>query len=170
MGFIIVVGILVIVMVRSSAQEARLTASPAGQAFTSDQDNNYTDITGNSISLRAMAGQTFVVTTWASWCPHCLENLEAINAVMADYPTLRTLAINRKESKAQVNRYLVGVQTFENLELLIDTSDQFFTTVAGYTMPETLIFDENGAVVHHVRGNINPTTFRNQLDEAIRTN
>lgn len=170
MAVVCVVGLIIIIILQRSSKQAELAASSAGQAFTSETPDTYTDTDGNVVSLSAMIGQPFMVTTWASWCPHCYADLETIDELLTDYPDLRVLAINRKESKAQVSRYLATQPDLERVELIIDTTDQFFSTVDGYTMPESLVFDETGKVVYHARGNINPIELRETLDEVLVTN
>lgn len=168
MGLLLLVGIVIILLLQRSSEQAELAASSAGQAFATETPDNYTDAQGATVNLSDMIGQPFVVTTWASWCPHCFADLQAIDSIMGEYPEMRILAINRKESLSQVKRYLATQPNLENVELIIDTSDQFFATVDGYTMPETLVFDASGAVVYHSRGNFDPNQLRGQLDTILQ--
>ena len=56
----------------------------------------------------AINGKKAVMIFWATWCPHCREQLQAINASKAelDQKDIAVLLVNVGESKSQVEKFL----------------------------------------------------------------
>ncbi|MBF0123626.1 MAG: redoxin domain-containing protein [Candidatus Omnitrophica bacterium] len=55
-----------------------------------------------------ISGKKAVIIFWATWCPHCREQLQAINTSKAelDQKDIAVLLVDIGESKAQVNKFL----------------------------------------------------------------
>lgn len=166
MVLVVCVGLVYILFIHLQSLNSNLTSSQAGQAF-SDASENYTDRDGNAISLADMVGEPFVVTSWASWCPHCFTELQTVDKVMQDFPDVRVLGINRSESQVQISRYLATQPELVRTELIVDTSDQYFSTIEGYTMPETIVFDQTGQIVYHARGTVNPQALQAAISALL---
>ncbi len=129
----------------------------------------YTDVNGAEMSLEDYLGQVLVVTSWASWSPFTESDLTSLNLMAADYPDeeVTFMAINRKETKDQAARLLATLPSFPELKIVIDTQDHFYHSVAGYAMPETIVFDEQGAIILHVRGALDAVAVRSAIDAAL---
>jgi thiol-disulfide isomerase/thioredoxin len=129
----------------------------------------YTDVNGNEVSLEQYLGKILVVTTWASWSPFTASDLAILDEVVTHYEAGKVVAlgINRMETKEQVERYMATMPKFSNVILVIDTADHFYKTVGGYAMPETLVFNQKGEVVEHVRGTINKAELENLIDSLL---
>lgn len=131
-----------------SAREQALTDTSAGSEFT--------DVTGQSVTLTDMLREDVpvVVTTWASWCPTCQEQLQALQQVAASSrDEVLFLAINRNETRAQAQQFLNTLPDFPDLTILLDPDDRFYRDIAGYAMPETVIYGASGEIAAHLHGN-----------------
>ena len=127
-------------------------------ANTGDQ-SPYTTISGNSVSLTNYIGTIMVAHSWASWCPQCKDQLielseltETINEV-----PVTILAINRAEPASTARLYLRSLEVNEKVQLVLDADDRFYKSIAGYTMPETIIYDQDGTIARHIRGYVSNT-------------
>ncbi len=129
----------------------------------------YTDVNGTELSLEDYLGRVLIVTSWASWSPFTAGDFTSLNLIANDYADkgVMFMAINRKETKEQAQRYLSTIPSFPNLKIIIDTQDHFYNSVSGYAMPETIVFDTRGNVVLHLRGAVNATEVRAAIDTAL---
>lgn len=129
----------------------------------------YTDVNGAERSLEDYLGQVLVVTSWASWSPFTQNDFTSLNLIANDYvgKDVVFMAINRKETKEQAARYLATIPPYSNLLVVIDTEDRFYSSVAGYAMPETIVFDKTGAITLHLRGVVDAVAVRAAVDAAL---
>ncbi len=164
---ILVVGLYVWYAVNQS-HIANQIPSDAVVALTTT-DDTYTDLDGNPVSLEQYLGAPLVVNSWASWCPFCVTELPDLNTLAEEFAdqNVTVLAINRKESKVQAQRYLSTVPDLNNLVIVLDTKDTFYKSIGGFTMPETIFYDAAGNVIVHKRGFMKLPEMRQHLDSAI---
>ena len=123
----------------------------------SDSVNNepsYTDLNGNPVSLEEYLGKVLVVNSWASWSPFSRDELKNLNDLSANYDKDKVvfLAINRKESREQAQRFVNTLPELKSLIIVIDTKDNFYTKVSGFAMPETTIYDQRGEITEQIHG------------------
>lgn len=165
---ILVVVAAVTYHVRSVREEA--ARNQAAADLYGAGEATYTDMLGNTIDLSEVAEDTVVVvTSWASWCPQCAGELALIDSIVAerDAAEVRALAINRMEPKEQAARFMGTLPEFSRLTFVLDNQDFYFRSVEGYAMPETLVYNRNGEVVLHKRGNLTTDELRAAVDQAI---
>ncbi len=140
------------------------------QIFADDStDFHYTDINGNEISLEQYLGRVLVVTSWASWSPYSESDLTALNDLSNNYSENEVIfmAINRKETKEMAERFLNTQPEYSNLLLVLDPTDHFYNAVAGYAMPETVIFDQAGEISLHIKGVADTNDIKDQVEILI---
>lgn len=130
--------------------------SARDQALSGSQTNSeFTDVAGQAVTLEETLREDVpvVVTTWASWCPTCREQLQTLQEVAAmNREEVAFLAINRNETRAQAQQFLNTLPEFPDLTILLDPDDRFYRDIAGYAMPETVVYDGAGAVAAHLHG------------------
>jgi thiol-disulfide isomerase/thioredoxin len=154
-----------------------LERSDVGQAFfgngtedtATSERSPYTAVNGADVSLQDYFGSILFVNAWASWSPLSRDELIALNIVAGEYRDkgVTFLAVNRKETSAQAERFLATLPPLPNLVLVIDTNDHFYSHSDGYAMPESLIFDENGKLIRHERTVQTADTIRQLVNEAL---
>lgn len=113
---------------------------------------SFTDENGNPVTMSNYAGQAVIVTSWASWCPQCIDELTSLNN-QVDGKNIPVLAINRKETKEVAGRYMLELQALPNVTFILDSNDYYFNSLEGYAMPETIIYNTAGETIFHGRGN-----------------
>lgn len=145
--------------------------SPAATSLgtTATEPATFTSLTGQPLTLEPYEGRIRVVTTWASWCPSCTKQLVMLDRMAADYNEQEVvfLAINRSEPPATAERFLATQPAFTRLTLILDDADHFFASVDGYAMPETVIFDADGNLIHHARGVVTEEKITSALTTAL---
>ncbi len=163
--FMLLVALVVTLFVLNNAQQAELQNSPAGKALFASSTPMYTDLLGNKVDLNSYIGKQLVVFVWASWCPSCSVQLQTLRQLASERSDVAFLAINRAESVTTVERFINYVQmdTSGPILFLLDPQDHFYQSVGGYAMPETVIFDETGAITSYQRGDVS----RGALEAAL---
>ncbi len=149
-------------------------ASDAGQAFIGEENspNRYTSITGVPIAVTEVVGnQKLYVNSWASWSPLSRDELIALNEIAGEYKDrgITFIALNRKEQKEQAERYLTTLPTLDNLQIVIDTEDHFYSRSGGYAMPETITYNDDGVLVRHERNPLSKDQMRVLIEELLAT-
>lgn len=124
---------------------------------------SFTDENGNPVTLTNYAGQPVIVTSWASWCPQCIDELATLNN-QVEGAGIKVLAINRKESREVAGRYMLELPPLPNVTFILDSKDYYFNSLEGYAMPETIIYNKAGEIVFHGRGNSRPDELKVVID------
>ncbi len=188
LGTILLVLLLLAVLLAAGLYTYRTTtkyqveSSDAGLAFFGDQLADepvgessdlpaYTTTLGTTVDMHDYFGKIIYVNSWASWSPLSRDELIALNEVAANYTNQDVvfIALNRKEGKEQAERLLGTLPPINNLQLVIDTSDQFYRAVSGYAMPETLIYDKKGNLISHDRVPLSSDQMKERIDQALAT-
>ncbi len=135
--------------------------------FNSTLEDTFTDTAGAVVEIGEYAGEPLVVTTWASWCPQCTDELVLLDKVMAQRDSkITVLALNRNESLPQIERFRPTLPELPHVTFIVDTKDSFFAAALGYAMPETLVFNDGGEVVYHGRGISEESALRSALNSV----
>ena len=115
--------------------------------------SGYVTLDGSQFTLSSHAARYTIVTSWASWCPTCASNLSVLSTLkqQKENSDIAIFAINRKEQKDLARVYMKDAHLPESIVYVFDTDDHFFSTIGGYAMPETVVYDRTGKAVAHVR-------------------
>lgn len=125
------------------------------QQVKSEEKAHYTTLEGEDMELTHYDGKLLIVNVWASWSPYTKADhivLGELKKQFGDRVTIR--AVNRKEDKETASAYLDTIGRQDGIEYVIDTTDFLFSTLDGYAMPETLVFDSVGNVSLRKRGTL----------------
>lgn len=138
--------------------------------FTDDVNAKYLDTQNNEVSLAQYKGKILVVNVWASWSPYTEDEFPVLDEIASLYKDkgVRVLAMNRKETQLQIERYLASVPPYTNIERITDVNDFFYAGIDGYAMPETIIYDSNGKIVEHIRGVVTKDQLETTLNEILK--
>jgi len=112
-----------------------------------------TDYNGNSVSLEDFRGKPLVINSWAVWCPFCREELPAFAALQKEFDgEIVVIAIDRQEPLEKAKGYTDGLGITGDMLFLLDSSDSFYKSIGGFSMPETIFVNSSGEIVIHKRG------------------
>ncbi len=128
--------------------------SDASVTLQSNEHQVFTDLTGAPISLEQYEGKIRIVNVWASWSPLSVQELQDMQRFAADYTgdDVVFIAINRKEHTALAEQFLNTYDIGGEIVFIIDANDTFYSSVGGYAMPETVVYDKDGNIALHARG------------------
>lgn len=115
------------------------------------------DLRGHLVRLmlpgKPMAGVT-LVNFWASWCPHCIEEIPSMKALAAHYAPnqLRVLSINFKESPSAVAAFIKPFGL--DFPVLIDRDGAVAKQWGVFAFPSSFLVDDTGRVRYSVNASI----------------
>ncbi|MFQ5553815.1 MAG: TlpA family protein disulfide reductase [Acidimicrobiia bacterium] len=111
---------------------------------------------GTRATLRDHVGEPLVVNFWASWCPSCIAEMSAALQPLheATVGDLGVLGLNLQDGRGAADR--LAARAGVTYDLGLDRPGEFYAELGGITMPFTVFFDEEGAIVRKVQG---PLTF-----------
>lgn len=111
-----------------------------------------TDYEGKVVHLADFTGKPLVVNTWAAWCPFCRKELPDFATLQKEFPSIVVIAIDRAEPLSSAKGYTDELGISDKMFFLLDSSDDFYKNIGGFSMPETIFVDSSGAIVFHKRG------------------
>ncbi len=151
------------------AQILKLETNPMHQSLkVSDDQTSYTDLAGDTTDLSKYFGEYLVVNSWASWSPDSARELSLLSEVVSEYQGFKVLAINRGEPANTAERFLKSTGATTNVELILDSEDRYYKSIAGFAMPETVFYDRSGKIIFHHRGALSKVQLKSYLDRAIK--
>lgn len=128
----------------------------------------FEDYEGTEVSLDEFRGTPIVVNAWASWCPFCVEELKEFAKVQKEFgEQVVIIAINRAESKETAKRFSDDVGVTDDLTFLLDPRDEFYDTIGGFSMPETIFVDADGRIRIHKRGPMEASEIREKIQQVL---
>lgn len=123
---------------------------------------------GKDVPLYSYRRQIIVAYAWASWCPYCAGEMQALATLKKTYgDKIQILAINRAEPVATAKAFTDGLGIEKDIDVIVDPKDKFFKSIGGYAMPETVFINANGDIVYHQRGPIDVPTLEAKLKELV---
>lgn len=128
----------------SSMPEEQTSAGKIAAEFTLPTTS------GQSLSLtQARDGKKSVLFFWATWCPHCHEELERLrqNIETIKAKGINVLLINGGESKQEAAGYLK--QQGIPLESFLDQNNDVSALYNVSGIPSLFFIDEKGVIRHH---------------------
>lgn len=111
-----------------------------------------TQADGSNVKLHDYIGSPLVVNSWAVWYPFCRKELPDFALLQEEFPNIKVIAIDRRESLYTTRTYTDELGITDKLVFLLDPDDTFYKTIGGFSMPETLFVDSQGKIIVHKRG------------------
>lgn len=146
------------------AQHRQKTASSAPAFF----DLVLEDYEGKAVRLTDFRGKPLVINSWAAWCPFCKKELVDFAAAQKEFgDAVLIIAIDRAETKDTAKKYTDELGVTDALLFLIDSSDSFYKSIGGFSMPETIFVDTDGNIKIHKRGPMDLDEIRNKINEIL---
>lgn len=122
------------------------------------------DLDGTPQALAQWKGRRMVVNFWATWCAPCVKEMPDLQAMAEKHPDKQIIGIGI-DSTANIRAFLQKVPVTYPL-LVADTGGVDILRQLGNSMgglPFTLILDEDGRILHHVLGQIDPADIERRL-------
>lgn len=114
----------------------------------------FLDENGDKTSLDAYKGKVVLLNFWATWCPPCLAEMPAIDALQADLGgdnfVVVTVATGRNPLPAI--KAFFEKANIKNLPILRDPRQAFSRANGVFGLPTTLILNKDGDEIARMQG------------------
>lgn len=126
---------------------------------------------GEPVSLQNRDADVLVINAWATWCPFCTDELPAFASLQEAFPDrVEVIAVNRQESRSTAKNFTDERNISNDLTFLLDSNDQFYNQIGGFSMPETIFVDKNGQIRIHKRGPMELDEMKEKVRQVLRAN
>jgi thiol-disulfide isomerase/thioredoxin len=138
---------------------------PAFATLLDQESQNYTDITGNTVSVDANDEVYLLVYNWATWSPSSQHDFGILGDLRDEIANadMRVVAINRSEPQETAQAFLNQFPVTDGIQIVLDSDDQFYENIGGFSMPETIIFNERGEIIYRKHGRLSKDSILEQL-------
>jgi thiol-disulfide isomerase/thioredoxin len=152
--------------------QKHLAETKEDNILSSQNEGDLTTLSGEKINLEDYRGRVRLVNSWASWSPFSARELFDLEKIAAEYKDMGmvVLAINRKEDPLLAQKYLDTLGTFQNVIFILDPDDTLYQEVGGYAMPESIIYDRDGNIYLHQRGDMTYENLKEAVEGAFSAN
>ena len=135
------------------------------KSITRNTELEFSSLDGEQIQIESVLSLSdfTLVYAWASWCPICADDLVYLNEVASSNSGFQVLAVNRKESTYQANRFLNTLNDLSHISFVIDVEDRYYKEIEGYSMPEGILYDKTGTIILHIRGSVRDVDILNLI-------
>lgn len=109
--------------------------------------------------LSGLRGRVVLLNFWATWCPYCVKEIPALDAVYRRYRDrgLVVIGIDVGETPAQVAEFRERVPF--TYPLVYDRDQSIFRSYWGRVLPVTFVIDRKGTVIAILMGETTEQTF-----------
>jgi thiol-disulfide isomerase/thioredoxin len=123
---------------------------------------------GQPLALADFRGQVVLINFWATWCPSCIAEMPAYQAVYQKYGAGQAdfvvLAVNLQEEAAFAAQYAAGLGV--TFPILLDQDGRVTSQLYQVTgMPASFIIDREGLIFYRHLGPMRPETLEAKLAE-----
>jgi len=117
-------------------------------------DYSFTDADGRRTSLSDFKGKTVLLNFWATWCPPCIKEMPALDALQAELGgaafVVVTVSLDRA-GHADVAPFFTKTG-IKNLPAYLDPKWQAMKTFNLKGLPTTLLIDKEGREIGRLEG------------------
>jgi cytochrome c biogenesis protein CcmG, thiol:disulfide interchange protein DsbE len=126
------------------------------------------DLKGTKVTLPDdFKGKVLVIHFWASWCPYCVKEIRAIEALHKKYgeKDMVPFSINVGESREVIDKYLASLEF--SYTILLDPDLRVAKQYGVTGVPMTLVADRNGVLMYKIFGEITGPGLKKILSSII---
>jgi thiol-disulfide isomerase/thioredoxin len=127
-----------------------------------------TDVaSGDSIGLGKLEGRPVVVTVWASWCPACAKQADALRRFAAAHREAAFLAVDTQEDEDAARAFLAAGEL--TIPTIADEDGRLAAKLGVRALPTTLFLTSDHRVAGMWEGPIGPGRLKAGLAAARRS-
>jgi peroxiredoxin len=108
---------------------------------------------GGSVDIDDLRGKVVLVNFWATWCPSCIQELDAVQKELLDKLTGEDfvfLPISREDSPEKIGSFIEAKG--HKFPVYMDPEREIYSMFATKYIPRNYLVDKTGKVVYHDKG------------------
>ena len=113
-----------------------------------------------------LTGQVTLVNVWATWCPTCAAEHEALQRITRDHG-LRIVGINYKDDVAKALRWLAQLGDPYALNV-VDADGRLAIDLGVYGAPESFLLDAEGVIRYKRVGAVNGFIWASEIAPLVK--
>ncbi|GAA0178705.1 redoxin domain-containing protein [Clostridium sediminicola] len=136
----------------NSTEEVKVQIDSSVELKVGEEAPNFTleNLSGKATSLKDYRGKIVLINFWATWCKYCDKEMPDLEKFNNENDDLIVLAVDVKESKNTVEKYIKkGGYTFP---VLLDKDAKLASTYLVSAYPTSYFVDEEGILLGSIQG------------------
>ncbi|PAT39496.1 hypothetical protein CK623_09680 [Vandammella animalimorsus] len=117
-------------------------------------------------SLQCLQGRPAVVNLWATWCPHCRNEMPLLAQAQAEHPQVQFVFVNQGETAQSITRFLRN-HRLPIAPVWLDAKGELARHYGQPGLPLTLFFDANGQLASSRVGALSAASLQQRI-QALR--
>lgn len=142
---------------------AGLIALTAGLLMSSESDNDFTTLSGQSFKWEALEGQWIVLNYFAPWCAPCLKEMPQLNQIARSLPTQTRLFVINYDPADKYKAAALRDKYSIEADMIISLPAPRMPMPPPAALPATYIINPQGQVAKQIRGEVSEDTLRQVL-------
>jgi peroxiredoxin len=158
--------------VSASPQDSPVADLPTGtQPGQLSPDFTLKNEAGQPLSLSSLRGQPVVVAFWASWCPHCQEEMPLLQEMHEQYAGqgLQVVGISVPGLSGETQEKAVAWVKANDITfpIVFDEDGRTYTEYQVQGVPNLFFIDRDGVVVANYPGAMAADRLENQIKQLL---
>ncbi len=163
---ILVAAVIILIAFSGGAMSRKVSSAPAQQKADLAPDFSLKTPEGKAVNLSAYKGKVVLVNFWATWCPYCVKEMPALNALYgkAGGKNFEIISINIQENPENVKAFMAknGIKH----TVVIDPSGETAQAYKVVGIPTNVLVDKTGKVVFNQ--NELPSDLEKTISELVK--
>ena len=159
------------------ASETQKTEAPPESDATPAPDFELPDQNGKTFRLTDYKGKIVLLNFWATWCPHCVEEMPALQKLFEeqsakDEPELILLGVAAPGYGKELDAEGIGSFLRENgitYPTLLDEGGSLFETYAVTAYPTTFVIGRDGAIFGYIPGALSEEMLQKVVEQVLES-
>jgi len=130
-------------------------SSAAAEVRAEDWKDIKLSTTDGSFSINDLKGKTVLLMFWATWCPHCKNQIPALSLLKNSYSSinnLEILAVSTDEDGVPAVQNFYQTQNITNLPVIIDNDSNLFKNMGFSGIPTVVLISKESKILGIYRG------------------
>jgi len=109
------------------------------------------DMTGKMIDLhKDYQGKALLVNFWATWCPHCVEEIPSMNNALKQLPAdkFEMVSISYKDTQAILDEFIKDIPV--DFPIMMDLDGQVSADWKVFAFPSSFLVNSKGEIVYSI--------------------
>ena len=110
----------------------------------------YLDFENNKVNLSSFKGKKILINYWATWCGPCIQEMPSLLRAQEQLKSEYVFLLVSEESPQRISRF----KSRKSFNLNYIRSSVTLASLGIYSLPITIIYDEEGKEIKTIEGSV----------------